>query len=118
MAKTISLGAYYGFIQKNFVQASYWHDPFDEATYRKHNNFIADLNQEKKFNPVYRDNILKLKNLVIVKFEFDQMIQPKESQWFGFYKPNNLSSIYTMEDSPLYANVNLTYFYSISVFFA
>ena len=106
LAKAASLGAYFGFVQKNSVQASYWHDPLNEETYRKYNNFIADINQEKGVNPLYKENLLKLKKLVLVKCEFDQMIQPRESQWFGFFRANNLSSIYTMEESPLYVNVS------------
>jgi palmitoyl-protein thioesterase len=105
LAKTISLGVYFGLIQNNFVQASYWHDPLDENAYRKYNSFIADINQERSFNADYKTNMLKLKNLVLVKFEYDQMIQPRESQWFGFYKENDLSRVYTLEESPLFLNV-------------
>ena len=46
-AYAVSFLAYFGFIQKNFVQATYWHDPFNEEIYRKHNNFLADINQEQ-----------------------------------------------------------------------
>lgn len=108
MRKLISVFAYYSFFQKNIVQASYWHDPMDdEINYSNYNLFLADINQVKKFNPDYKNNLLKLKALVLVKFIRDQMVVPIESQWFGFYKTNNPNEIYTMEESPLYLNDTL-----------
>jgi hypothetical protein len=34
----------------------------------------------KKFNQDYKDNLLKLKNLVLVKFNLDTMVVPRESE--------------------------------------
>ena len=30
----------------SFVQAQFWHDPFDEENYRENNMFLSDINQE------------------------------------------------------------------------
>ena len=107
ITKAISFFAYFGYIQRNFVQAAYWHDPFNEKDYRKYNIFLADINQENKFNLEYKLNMIKLKSFVMVKFANDHMIQPVESQWFGFYKENDIGNLYTMEESPLYMNVRI-----------
>ncbi|CAG9539447.1 unnamed protein product [Cercopithifilaria johnstoni] len=40
-------GAYVGFVQNTLVQAQYWHDPLDEATYRQNSIFLADINNER-----------------------------------------------------------------------
>jgi palmitoyl-protein thioesterase len=64
--------------------------------------------------------MLKLKNFVMVKFNQDQMVVPRESEWFGFYKEGQDKELYEMEESVLYKNVdiksninnfNLKYFY-------
>jgi palmitoyl-protein thioesterase len=47
LTRFVSYASNFNIIQRNFVQASYWHDPFDEGSYRDYNAFIADLNQEK-----------------------------------------------------------------------
>ena len=60
----------------------------------------------KVFNQTYKDGILGLKNLVLVKFDEDQQVVPKESEWFGFYKPGQSKELYTLEESDLYINVN------------
>ncbi|XP_054283551.1 palmitoyl-protein thioesterase 1-like [Macrosteles quadrilineatus] len=64
--------------------------------------FLADINNEDKNNPneLYRTNLIKLKNLVLYRFQFDSQIDPPESSWFGFYgKDYELRS---MVDSELY----------------
>lgn len=100
--KLLNLGAYVGFVQDNLAQAEYWHDPMQEDEYRKYSVFIADINQERDFNQTYKDNLLKLKNLVLVKFNQDGMVVPRESEWFGFYKEGQGKDLYTMEESGLY----------------
>lgn len=45
---------------------------------------------------------MKLKNFVMVMFGKDTMVDPKESEWFGFYKPGQGKEMYTLQESPLY----------------
>lgn len=78
--KIINLFVYWNIIQKNSVQAAYWHNPFDENYYKNKNLFLADINQEKYINLKYKENLMKLEKLVLVKFEHDEMVHPKESQ--------------------------------------
>ncbi|VDM98138.1 unnamed protein product [Onchocerca ochengi] len=73
-------GAYVGFVQNTVIQAQYWHDPLDEATYRESSIFLADINNERNLNQTYKENLLKLQNLVLVKFLNDTMVVPKESE--------------------------------------
>uniref|UniRef100_A0A915PND1 Palmitoyl-protein thioesterase 1 n=1 Tax=Setaria digitata TaxID=48799 RepID=A0A915PND1_9BILA len=72
-------GAYVGFVQNTIVQAQYWHDPLDEAAYRQNSIFLADINNERNLNETYKANLLKLENLVLVKYLNDTMVVPKES---------------------------------------
>ncbi|KAL4235808.1 Palmitoyl-protein thioesterase 1 [Mactra antiquata] len=105
--KLLNYGAYEPEIQSRLVQAEYWHDPLNEDEYRKKSIFLADINQEVTVNQTYKTNMLKLKNLVLVKFLQDTMVEPRESEWFGFYTPGQDKKLYTMFDSPLYTEDKL-----------
>ena len=45
----------------------------------------------------------------MVKFNNDTVVQPVETEWFGFYKENNLKETYTLQESVLYTEVCLSY---------
>lgn len=100
--KLLDIGAYVSFVQKNLVQAQYWHDPLNEDEYKQKSMFLAEINQENKLNPDYKTNLMKLKNFVMVKFLEDGMVDPRESEWFGFYKPGQGKETYSLQESPLY----------------
>ncbi|KAK6989549.1 palmitoyl-protein thioesterase 1 [Biomphalaria glabrata] len=100
--KLLNVGAYVSWIQNFLVQAEYWHDPLNEEEYKNKSVFLADINQERKFNSTYKDNLLKLKNLVLVMFSEDTMVDPKESEWFGFYIEGQSKAVYNMTQSKLY----------------
>lgn len=102
MRRMLRYGAYLWYIQESLVQAAYWHDPLKEDEYRKKNVFLVDINNEKIINAVYRDNLQKLRTLVLVKFENDTMVEPTESEWFGFYKPGQAEKIQKLQESELY----------------
>lgn len=73
-----------------------------EARYRQVSVFLADINQERTFNEQYRTNLLKIRNLVLVKFLRDTMVYPHESEHFGFYADNDTSTIVPLRESALY----------------
>eukprot|EP01098_Paradermamoeba_levis_P003379 TRINITY_DN1549_c0_g1_i1.p1 TRINITY_DN1549_c0_g1~~TRINITY_DN1549_c0_g1_i1.p1 ORF type:complete len:296 (+),score=82.90 TRINITY_DN1549_c0_g1_i1:66-953(+) len=101
--KLLNLGAYIGWIQNHLAQAEYWQDPFNMAEYEKYSVFLADINNQKATkNPQYKQNLLTLNNFVLVKFLKDSMVQPRESEWFGFYKPGQDKEIIDLRDSDLY----------------
>lgn len=56
-------------------------------------------------NENYRDNLLKLKNFVLVLFTNDTMVIPKESEWFAYYAPGQDEVIMPLERSALYLTV-------------
>ena len=80
MRELLNHGAYLEFVQRNSVQAEYWHDPLNEKEYRDYSVFLADINQEKQFNQTYKDALLKLNKLVLVMFNKDEQVVPKESE--------------------------------------
>lgn len=92
-------------VQKLLVQATYWHDPLNEALYKNDSTFLSDINNERTINQTYIDNIQKLENFIMVKFENDSMVQPVESEWFGFYKPGQSVEVESLQESALYKEV-------------
>ncbi|GMS79510.1 hypothetical protein PENTCL1PPCAC_1685, partial [Pristionchus entomophagus] len=95
-------GAYEGPVQRRVVQAQYWHDSNAEEEYKKKSIFLADINGENSINPVYKKNLSNLKNLVLVKFEGDHMVVPKDSEWFGYYAPDDVSTTLAFNETRLY----------------
>ncbi|XP_045495750.1 palmitoyl-protein thioesterase 1 [Colias croceus] len=100
--KLLNYAAYYSWVQKSLVQATYWHDPLDEDTYKSHSEFLADINNEKTINTTYIQNLNNLEYFVLVKFDGDSIVQPKETEWFGFYEPGQAKKLITLQESELY----------------
>uniref|UniRef100_A0A1B6BZS0 Palmitoyl-protein thioesterase 1 n=2 Tax=Clastoptera arizonana TaxID=38151 RepID=A0A1B6BZS0_9HEMI len=98
----LNYGAYLEFVQRHFVQAEYWHDPIIESEYINGSLFLADINNEREVNLDYKNNLKKLNNFVLVKFANDTMVQPRDSEWFGFYTPGQAVNITKLQDSKLF----------------
>lgn len=103
----LSDGAYEDKIQSGLVQAAYWHDPTKETIYREKSIFIGDLNNERHINQTYIDNLKQLDSLVLVEFEHDSMVIPRESSLFGFYASGDTNKIVPLELSDLYVQDRL-----------
>jgi palmitoyl-protein thioesterase len=97
----IKHGVYTPWVQKLITVAQYWQDPKYEEKYEDC-IFLPDLNQMNVTNPVYKERILTLTNFVLVKLELDRVVNPTESEWFGFYKPGQRKEIYTLEESDIW----------------
>ena len=98
----LTKGAYQSDVQNHLVQAQYWHDPLREQQYKARNIFLADINNENSINETYRSNLMKLDNFVLVLFEQDEMVIPRESSLFGFYAPGQTRDILPLESTPLW----------------
>lgn len=96
---------YFSWVQRFLVQATYWHDPLNEEEYRKYSSFLADINNERTLNVDYIENLSALEKLVFVKFDNDSMVQPVESEWFGFYKGGQSVEVESLQESAVYLEV-------------
>ena len=62
--------------------------------------FLADINNERKQKQQqYKDNMLSLEQLVLVRFSEDVLVVPKDSAWFGYWDGHRLQS---MNETDLY----------------
>lgn len=100
--RMLDLGAYLGFVQNRLVQAQYWHDPLYRDRYLSSCIFLPDINNEKERNPRYKDNLMRLNKFVMIKFLRDSMVQPRESQHFGYYKEGQSVIEVKLNETELY----------------
>nr|XP_021495154.1 palmitoyl-protein thioesterase 1 [Meriones unguiculatus] len=105
--KTLNTGAYSKVVQERLVQAQYWHDPIKEDVYRNHSIFLADINQERSVNESYKKNLMTLKKFVMVKFLNDTMVDPVDSEWFGFYRSGQAKETIPLQETSLYKEDHL-----------
>jgi len=99
----LAMGAYDPFVQRHEIQAQYYHDPRAEARYLSANVFLPDINNERDTkNATYRQNLISLNHLALFQFTLDTVVVPRESEWFGFYKPGQNSVLLNMTETPGY----------------
>lgn len=82
-------GVYSPYAQKNIVQAQYFRDPRELPAYFNHNKFLTAINGElhETRNETFKRNLSQLENLVLVLFDADTTVVPRESSWFGSVAP-------------------------------
>ena len=70
-------------------KAQYFRDPAQLGLYMTLGTFLADINNEVLVsrNRTYASNLATLQNLVLVLFQQDKTVVPKESTWFGSEAP-------------------------------
>lgn len=72
------------YVQSHVVPAQYYRNTDDLDMYLNHSNFLADVNNERQEkNETYKENLAALTNFVMVVFEDDETVIPKESGWFA-----------------------------------
>ncbi|KAF2899015.1 hypothetical protein ILUMI_07162 [Ignelater luminosus] len=103
----ISNLAYLSLAQNRLVQATYWHDPINKTAYIYGNTYLADINNEYIVNETYIKNLQSLENIVFIIFEKDDMVQPIESEWFGFYKEGQSRETESLQESHVYKRLGL-----------
>ncbi|WYZ46021.1 hypothetical protein EsH8_IX_000246 [Colletotrichum jinshuiense] len=73
------------FVQNRLVPAQYYRNPAADQyeKYIESSNFLADINNERELkNVAYKKNLASLTNFVMVMFEDDTTVIPKETAWF------------------------------------
>jgi palmitoyl-protein thioesterase len=119
----LNYAAYEKWVQDYLVQATYWHDPLHESAYIEKSTFLADINNENNRNEDYVTNLqnltkyeaiekasnielitlyIPLFRFIMVRFNNDTIVQPIDSQWFGFYTPGQDQETQRMEETNLY----------------
>ena len=70
---------------------------------KKYSQFLARINCEGGICPnAYAKNLPLLEKMVLVKFNQDSVVVPRESSHFGFYAPGQDEVIVDMTQLPVY----------------
>jgi len=98
----MAYGAYNPIVQSTVVQAQYFQDPLDYASFLKYNHFLTDINNLININGTYKQNLLTLNSLVLVQFIYDTVVVPRISEWFGEFQPGNVNRILQYNETQVY----------------
>ncbi|MCD7470554.1 hypothetical protein HAX54_010517 [Datura stramonium] len=101
---TSGVGIYSDYVQTHYAPSGYTKLPNDIAGYLKGCRYLPKLNNEipNATNPIYKQRFTSLQNLVLIMFENDDVVIPKESSWFGFYQDGTYSQILPPQQTNLY----------------
>lgn len=76
-------------VQKQIVPAQYFRDTKEYDKYLEHSNFLADINNEREnFDSKAKERFESLQKLVLVQFDEDTTLVPRESAFFQERHPN------------------------------
>lgn len=100
---------YMPIFQKCVSFAGYWNDSLRHDDYLDLCYFLPYLNNEKAHAlcDLFKENICKLQNMVLIKATLEEMIEPVDSCHFSFYKKNSMSKIEDLFASDIYKNDTL-----------
>jgi palmitoyl-protein thioesterase len=77
-------GVWSDYVQDRLVPAQYYRNPADLDNYLEHSHWLADINNERHVkNATYAKNVASLGKMVMVLFDEDETVIPKESGWFA-----------------------------------
>ncbi|GMP62082.1 hypothetical protein CsSME_00024316 [Camellia sinensis var. sinensis] len=91
----IKLAVYSAYVQKHLAPASYIKIPTDIKGYLEGCRFLPKLNNERvnHRNSTYKERFSSLQNLVLIMFEQDAVLVPKETSLFGYYPDGSWSTV-------------------------
>lgn len=95
---------YSDFVQEHLAPSGYLKIPTDISEYLKGCKFLPKLNNENpdERNSTYKERFSSLKNLVLIMFEHDTVLIPRETAWFGYYPDGDFSVILPVNETALY----------------
>ncbi|KAI9087020.1 hypothetical protein K1719_017945 [Acacia pycnantha] len=95
---------YSDYIQTHLAPSGYLKLPNAIPTYLEKCRFLPVLNNElpNKRNATYKERFSSLQNLVLIMFEHDNVLIPKETAWFGYYPDGSFSPVLPPQKTKLY----------------
>lgn len=102
--KLIKSGIYTDYIQAHLAPSGYLKLPTDIPSYLEKCRFLPKLNNELRDerNTTYKERFSSLQNLVLIMFEHDTVLIPKETSWFGYYSDDAFKTITPPQQTKLY----------------
>lgn len=100
----LQLEIYSKYVQEHLAPSGYLKIPTDFDNYLQGCQFLPELNNEiaAKRNSTYKERFSSLDNLVLIMFEQDNILIPKETSLFGYYPDGSFSTVLPAKQTPLY----------------
>ncbi|XP_010524433.1 PREDICTED: palmitoyl-protein thioesterase 1-like isoform X2 [Tarenaya hassleriana] len=94
---------YSEYIQEHLAPSGFLKIPTDVANYMEGCRFLPKLNNELPVkNSTYKERFLSLDNLVLIMFDHDTILIPKETSWFGYYPDGSFQTVLPPQKTKLY----------------
>eukprot|EP00258_Populus_trichocarpa_P003329 XP_002304295.3 palmitoyl-protein thioesterase 1 [Populus trichocarpa] len=95
---------YSDYVQAHLAPSGYLKFPNDIPRYLEKCRFLPKLNNEipEGRNTTYKERFSSLQNLVLIMFENDSILIPKETSWFGYYPDGAFKPIVPAKETKLY----------------
>ena len=101
----LDTGAYIPFFQKRISPAGYYRDPYKYNEYVKGCEFLPIINNQQATKTAsYTSSLSSLDLMLLIKFTKDTVVDPQESEWFGYYADNSMRSVLTMNQTEDFEN--------------
>ncbi|XP_071715429.1 uncharacterized protein [Rutidosis leptorrhynchoides] len=98
----IKLAIYSVALQEHLAPANYIKIPTDLDAYREGCKFLPKLNNEFEKNATYKERFSSLNNLVLIMFDTESVLVPKETSWFGYFPDGAWDPILPAQETKLY----------------
>nr|KJB49240.1 hypothetical protein B456_008G108300 [Gossypium raimondii] len=100
----IKFGIYSDYLQEHLAPSGYLKIPTDMSDYLKGCRFLPELNNEINGmrNSTYKERLASLQNLVLIMFEDDTVLIPKETAWFGYFPDGAFEPVLPVQETKLY----------------
>ncbi|XP_017634403.1 uncharacterized protein LOC108476642 isoform X2 [Gossypium arboreum] len=103
--KLIKSEIYSDYVQAHLAPSGYLKLPNDIPHYLEKCRFLPKLNNElpHERNSTYKERFIRLQNLVLIMFEHDTVLIPKETSWFGYYPNGAFKPVVRPQETKLYS---------------
>ncbi|KAG4169682.1 hypothetical protein ERO13_A12G096600v2 [Gossypium hirsutum] len=100
----IKFGIYSDYLQEHLAPSGYLKIPTDMSDYLKGCRFLPKLNNEINGmrNSTYKERLASLQNLVLIMFEDDTVLIPKETAWFSYFPDGAFEPVLPVQAAKLY----------------
>ncbi|CAH9086553.1 unnamed protein product [Cuscuta europaea] len=95
---------YSDYVQSHLAPSGYLKLPNNIPGYLEKCRFLPKLNNElpDQKNYTYKERFSSLQNLVLIMFEHDTVLIPKETSWFGYYPDGAFEPVLPPQQTRLY----------------
>ncbi|XP_051115019.1 uncharacterized protein LOC127240394 [Andrographis paniculata] len=95
---------YTDYVQAHLAPSGYLKLPNNIPDYLSKCRFLPKLNNElpDERNATYKERFSSLENLVLIMFEHDTVLIPKETAWFGYYPDGAFTPVLPPQQTKLY----------------